>query len=383
MKLMKRLFIFLLIFLAIRSNGQHFQVLLDPIDITLCYGGKVQFHATVIDTIQGSYNFKWLFKGALITDSTRSYLIVKNITNFDTGYYQCILSDSTRVDTSLPSYLRIRAQLHIDTLYRYNALGCPSDSNGQMKIKVSGGHPPYTYEWGGGSYHQLDTLGVGFSKGTYIITVTDSDTTHCVSREFTIETLKLHKITFHMNPPDTVFLPNPELTVTIPDTAVKHLDNWNWDFNDKTPKVPNVNPCQHYYAILGQFLVNLNFTDNIGGQLCDSTIIDTIVVKPIRLFIPNAITPGSGDDNGSLNIRQLDPTGKKPYGSNLDLSEVYLSNQMVIFNRQGKKVFEKTNYKSGDWDGGNLSTGVYYYILKCHGEFGDEVYRGAVTIIRN
>ena len=263
---MKRLFIFLLIFLAIRSNGQHFQVLLDPIDITLCYGGKVQFHATVIDTIQGSYNFKWLFKGALITDSTRSYLIVKNITNFDTGYYQCILSDSTRVDTSLPSYLRIRAQLHIDTLYRYNALGCPSDSNGQMKIKVSGGHPPYTYEWGGGSYHQLDTLGVGFSKGTYIITVTDSDTTHCVSREFTIETLKLHKITFHMNPPDTVFLPNPELTVTIPDTAVKHLDNWNWDFNDKTPKVPNVNPCQHYYAILGQFLVNLNFTDNIGGQ---------------------------------------------------------------------------------------------------------------------
>jgi hypothetical protein len=105
-------------------------------------------------------------------------------------------------------------------------------------------------------------------------------------------------------------------------------------------------------------------------------------VKTIRLFIPNAITPGSGDDNGALNIREMDKTGTKPYGTNLDLSEIFLSNTMYIFNRQGKKVFEKTNYQSGDWDGDNLAAGVYYYLLKCHGENGDEVYRGAVTIIR-
>jgi hypothetical protein len=389
MRLMNRLFIFLLIILCSRSYGQFPVVFVDPPEKTVCRGGTVTFVASISDTVPDPadyiYEFKWLLNNIEIPDSTRKYLVVKNITALDTGYYRCIVTDSiipSRLDTSPPSHLRIRAQLHIDTLYRYNALGCPSDSNGQMKIKVSGGHPPYTYEWGGGSYHQLDTLGVGFSKGTYIITVTDSDTTHCISREFTIETLKLHKITFLMKPPDTVYLPNPMVTVTIPDTAVKHLDNWNWDFGDKTPKVPNINPCQHGYSNPGQFYVNLNFTDNIGGQLCDSTIIQPIIVKPIRLFIPNAITPGSGDDNGSLNIRQLDPTGKTPYGSNLDLSEVYLSNQMFIFNRQGKKVFEKTNYKSGDWDGGNLSAGVYYYILKCHGQFGDDVYRGAITIIR-
>ena len=382
MKRMKRLVIFFLLFIAFHSYGQ-FRVLVDPIDVTVCYGGKVTFHATVIDTINGTYNFKWLFKSTEITDSVRPFLIVKNITPSDTGNYRCVLSDSTRVDTSAPSHLRIRAQLHIDTLYRYNALGCPTDSNAQMKIKVSGGNPPYTYVWGGGSYHQLDTLGVGFPKGTYLVTVTDSDTTHCVSREFTIETLKLHTITFHMNPPDTVYLSNPLVTVTIPDTAVKHLDNWNWDFDDKTNKVSNVNPCQHNYAKNGVFHVKLNFTDNIGGQLCDSTIIDTMTVKTIRLFIPNAITPGTGDDNSSLNIRQLNPTDSKPFGTNLDLSEIYLSNQMFIFNRQGQKVFEKTNYNSGDWDGGNLAAGVYFYILKCHGEFGDEVYRGAVTIIRN
>jgi len=50
----------------------------------------------------------------------------------------------------------------------------------------------------------------------------------------------------------------------------------------------------------GLFYVKLNFTDNVGGQLCDSTIIDTMTVKTLRLFIPNAITPGTGDDNGRV-----------------------------------------------------------------------------------
>jgi len=384
---MKRLFIFLLIFLAFRSYGQFPRVFVDPLGDTVCQGGKVTFVARVTDTVPDPanyiYDYKWLFNNVEIPDSTRKYLVVKNITALDTGNYRCIVSDSTRVDTSNPGHLRMRDQLHVDTLYRYNALGCPSDSNGQMKILVSGGHPPYTYIWSGGSFHQLDTLGVGFPRGTFTITVTDSDTTHCVTREFTIETLRLHKITFHMNPPDTVYLSNSEVTVTIPDTVVQHLDNWNWDFDDKTSKVPNVNPCQHSYSKIGLKFVKLNFTDNVGGQLCDSTIVDTMMVKTIRLFIPNAITPGTGDDNGSLNIRRINPIDGKPSGANLDLSEIYLSNQMVIFNRQGKKVFEKTNYQSGDWNGGNLAAGVYYYILKCHGENGDEVYRGAVTIIRN
>ena len=394
MKLMKRFFFLFLLFPAFNSYGQNFipydQNLTVFLDIPLgpfCQGGKFTFVTkvtdTVIDPLSYIYNYKWFFNNVEIPDSTRKYLVVRNITASDTGFYKCVVSDSTRSATSNSIDLQMRGELHVDTLYRYNALGCPTDSNGQMKILVSGGHLPYTYVWSGGSFHQLDTLGVGFPKGTYTITVTDSDTTHCVTREFTIDVLKLHKITFHMTPPDTVYLSNPEITVTIPDTAVKHLENWNWDFDDKTPKIPNVNPCQHNYAKAFEYHVQLNFTDNVGGQLCDSTIIDTMTVKTIHLFVHNVITPGTGDDNGSLNIREINPSDGKPRGSNLDLSEIFLSNQLIIFNRQGMKVYDKTNYASGEWNGGNLSAGVYYYILRCHGENGDDVYRGAITIIRN
>jgi len=385
MNLMKRLFVFFLLLFAIHSYGQKFRVLVSPTDIIVCDGGKVTFITYPIDSLStGAYNYKWLFKGTEIPDSVRNALIVNNITPSDTGYYNCIITDTTdyRVDTSSPSHIMMRGQLHVDTLYRYNALGCPYDSNGQMKIRVSGGNPPYTYNWGGGSYHQLDTLGVGFPKGTYMVTVTDSDTTHCVSREFTIKTLVLHKITFHLNPPDTIYMSNPEVTATIPDTAIKHLNDWNFDFADGTSKVSKVNPCLHFYSKVGEYYVNLNFTDNVGGQLCDSTVTDTLTVKTLQLFVPNVITPGSGDANSALNIRQYDPSTKQPYGNNLDLTNIYISNQMYIYNRQGMVVFEKTDYKSGDWDGGNLSAGVYYYLLKCHGAYGDDVYRGAVTIIR-
>lgn len=383
MKRMKRLLIFLSVFFTLHSFGQ-LQVQISNLTPLVCFGGKVTLEALINENNE-AITYKWLLNGNLIPDSTRKFFIINNISTLDTGNYYCVVLDTTdlRTDTSPPSPVGIRGQLHIDTLYRYNALGCPTDSNGQMKILVSGGNPPYTYVWTGGSFHQLDTLGVGFPKGRYTITVTDSDMTHCVTREFTVEVLKLHKITFYMPPPDTIYLSNPGITVTIPDTAVQHLDNWNWDFGDNTSKVPNVNPCGHNYSTIGEKHIKLNFTDKINGQLCDSTLDTTIVVRTIRLFIPNAITPGTGDDNGSLKIREINPIDGKPSGVNLDLSEIYLSNQMFIFNRQGRRVFEKTNYKSGDWDGGNLAAGVYYYILKCHGENGDEVYRGAVTIIRN
>ena len=391
MNLMKRLLVLLSIFLTCHSYGQTFHVDIKNPDTIVCFGKKVTLEALVSDPNgTGTYIFKWFKKGIVIPDSTRKFLVFNPVTPSDTGYYNVVVLDTTnqRTDTSDRSPLRMRGQLHIDTLYRYNALGCPTDSNGQMKIRVSGGNPPYTYQWSGGSFHQLDTLGVGFPKGTYHITVTDSDTSHCVFREFKIEVIRLHKMTFSVTPKsDTgsivVYLSNPLITVSIPDTAVKHLDNWNWDFGDKTPKVQNVNPCQHSYAKTGPYIVSLNFTDNVDGQLCDSTVDTAVTVKTIRLFVPNVITPGSGDDNSSLNIRERSLTDDKPSGGNLDLSEIFLSTQMIIFNRQGKRVFEKTNYKSGDWDGDNLAAGVYYYILKCHGENGDEVYKGAITIIRH
>jgi PKD repeat protein len=350
----------------------------------ICFGGSAKFNATIQDTTSSTYSYNWLHNGFLVTgiDTLNAFLSRRNIGNADTGYYQCIARDinnPAKFTTSDSVYLGMNAQLHIDTLYRFNPLACPRPDpcKGQMKVLVSGGNLPYSYEWGSG--HSQDTIGYNLCQGTHILTVTDADTSHCISREYTIDVLKLPPIAFTMSPKDTLYLSNPILTVAFPDSSEQHLTNWSWDFGDKSTVVPDLNPCQHSYSATGRYYVKLNFTDLNG---CDSTIIDTIDVKLIRLFIPNVITPGRGDDNSALNIRGADTTGTKPVGQNLDLSEIFLSNEMFIFNRQGRKVYEKTNYNSGEWDGNNLAEGVYYYIFRVHGENGDEVYRGSITILR-
>ena len=65
-----------------------------------------------------------------------------------------------------------------------------------------------------------------------------------------------------------------------------------------------------------------------------------------------------------------------------DWREAYISNEFIVLDRWGKKVYQQTNYRSGEWDGANLSDGTYFYILKCQGQFGDDVFKGAITILR-
>jgi PKD repeat protein len=204
----------------------------------------------------------------------------------------------------------------------------------------------------------------------------DSDSTHCISKEFTIEVLKLPKVTFKRTPPDTtIYLSNPFVTVSFSDTVAQEITHWDWDFGDKTPKVPNLNPVTHAYSQTGLYYIQLHFWDTND---CDSTVTDQIKVQTAQIFIPNAFIPGTGDLNGHLQVR----LGTKDNNSEVDLSMVYLSNEMIILNRWGNRVYEKANYMSGDWDGGNLSAGVYYYIFKCHGEYGDDIFKGAVVLKR-
>jgi len=61
--------------------------------------------------------------------------------------------------------------------------------------------------------------------------------------------------------------------------------------------------------------------------------------------------------------------------------EYYISNELKVFSRYGKRVYSQKNYQS-DWDGGGLSQGVYFYVLTVEGYFGTEVKQGSLTIFR-
>lgn len=104
-----------------------------------------------------------------------------------------------------------------------------------------------------------------------------------------------------------------------------------------------------------------------------SSVSDTLnlTVHICNLTIPNIITPNGDEANQYFVVPNL---------------EYYPNSEFAVYNRWGKKIFESSNYQN-DWDGGNLSDGVYYFVLKVN--FGDtgsgpkiEEHHGTVTILR-
>ena len=349
---------------------------------TFCYGSNASFQAMLIpDT--GNYVVTWMKNGEVIQnpDTTGIKIRINAISYSDTGYYTFSASSQFFTCQSDRVFLHLTPKLNIDTLYRFNELDCPGTCKGKMKALVSGGIPPYFFDWGGG--HSQDSIVFGLCKGKYTLKVTDSDNSHCVSREYTVDVIKLPRVTFKMDPPDTVYLTKPYLTVSIPDTSLNKLSNWVWTIEDTlrvsrdSTVVSNVNPLQHQFMRTGRFLVKLKYLFNYAP--CSDSITDSIMVRPVELKIPNVFTPNNDGKNDYFVIQ----VKNRP---ELDINEVYLSTELVIINRWGKKVYQSDNYKSKDkeygWDGKGLADGVYFYVLKCHGLYDDAVYKGSITIVR-
>jgi gliding motility-associated-like protein len=102
---------------------------------------------------------------------------------------------------------------------------------------------------------------------------------------------------------------------------------------------------------------------------CTSSDSVKIVVEPRYEFvISTVITPNGDGFNDKWFIKNL---------------EFYPTNEVVIFNRYGQKVFGMTGYDNswdGTFGGSAVPDGTYYYVLK----FGDndKSFNGAITVLR-
>ena len=99
----------------------------------------------------------------------------------------------------------------------------------------------------------------------------------------------------------------------------------------------------------------------------------SIVWVQCPLTAPNVFTPNGDAANQYFEIENM---------------HEYPNSTLEIYNRWGRKVFETDNYNN-DWDGGDLSDGVYFWIVYPSAgvpEFGNgkskEPFSGTVTIIR-
>lgn len=147
-----------------------------------------------------------------------------------------------------------------------------------------------------------------------------------------------------------------------------NITTWDWDFGD--PSVADdisilQNPA-YQYLNQGSFIVWL-YVKTVNG-CSDST---SLVIKVIEdsLVFPNIITPNGDGINDYLDIQNLE---------NLE------DNTLSIFNRWGKKVYEKQRYlpDTDRWNGSDLADGTYFYILKYKGILQQGEHKSSLTILR-
>jgi len=132
---------------------------------------------------------------------------------------------------------------------------------------------------------------------------------------------------------------------------------WNTDIDTTAiSNLPNldVSPLQPTTYIL-------TVIDTCGNASVSNSV--TVNIEcPIEIY--NVFTPNGDGINDKFVIKNL---------------EYFPGSTLTVYNRWGRKVYESTDYKN-DWDGGNCSDGVYYFILN-QAKF-NKPFNGIVTIIR-
>ena len=173
------------------------------------------------------------------------------------------------------------------------------------------------------------------------------------------------------------------------------ISNFYWVLNTAYNLTSNEPEPRFTYVETGSYSTELKV---FNPQGCDTSYYKTIQVEPVKLKIPNVFTP-NGDgvndyfiialDSGSSGGNTGGNTGGSERGMREDaleyenyepLNRYYESSELTIFNRWGRLVYHSKDYQN-DWDGGGLSDGTYFYVLKCHGLKQDATYQGSVMIV--
>ncbi len=262
--------------------------------------------------------------------------------------------------------------------------GCPGgDCKGQLRVFASGGTGALDIEWDTPNVDPGDSsYAIGLCEG--FVGVHIYDEAGCrFDTNYWVEVWEMPEVI--TTPDTTTYIQDPRVMFWYENLSEDTISLTNYFWLLESGVSSNLpNPVFSFNA-MGEHRVRFEYTTMNG---CVDSSITVITVASVELLVPNVMTPNSDGANDTfiITIKPPEEEGSSRSiatapGYYQPINDYYISNQLVIFNRWGRKVFEATDY-ANDWDGKNLPDGTYFYVLKCQGTQGEDIFKGAVTILR-
>jgi len=301
-----------------------------PATITFTYTG------------QGASTYDWSIDGGVGQ--------IGNTRSVDYRFDQDGLFTITLVAQSPPSCLRVASVTKTFRVYKNNLTVSDRQTickGEQVNLSVSSQKPVVSYLWNPGSNLNDSTIANPVAtpeqSTNYVVTVRDTD--GCDTKAtIPVEVLQIPTTNFSA----TVLAEcgiNPRVKLTAdPDTSLTQT----WDMGNGETFEAGKDVVYYTYPESGQYTIR--YVSSNGS----CTQVDSITVTIFNQVnsLPNVVTPNDDGKN--------------------DLFVVPFTNHRIaVYNRWGRKIFERDNYQN-DW-GGEVEPGVYYYVLtspddvKCKG----------------
>jgi gliding motility-associated-like protein len=371
--MLKKLSFILLVFIGLQANAQ-FDCKIYPGDTTVCYGERIYLYAATSDTLTYSWEPTGETGQIIEVKVTDTVQYILNVYNHDSTFH----CSDTVVVGPFPK---------VEIEFEQIGFSCPlaadsivdsiCENSTKLKAHVTGGFPPYHYQWSTDSYLGSDTLvfntidGINYDStfiiariclnSSYTLTVTDSV---CIYREtYDIKPYDMPEIEISMSP-DSLFATNPQATFSFENKSSDSIQidpDVRWYFPDG--EYSDLMEPTHAFAYKDTTTQAVKFVYMTTDGCIDTSFYD-VKIYTFKPKIPNVFTPNGDGINDYFELSFL---------------EKYLSLELSVFNRWGEMVFHDKKY-SNNWDGGSLSDGVYFYVLKCEGYWKEEIYKGSVSI---
>jgi SprB repeat/Secretion system C-terminal sorting domain len=267
---------------------QSFTILLEDSDLNLNSFNAV--HITCFGLANGAININVSGTGTPFGFNWNNGATTQNISNLASGNYTCTITDvnGCSVVSSTITITQPAAPLAINNVTSNN-LTCANANNGSITLTVSGGTPPYTYNWiTGGNSSTISNL----PSGTYNCTITDNNGCTLVSPSVTITS------------PSAISITNALLT----DASCGQADNGSIDISVSGGQSPytylwNNGATTQDLNSISSGIYNCVITDNNGCNISSPGYLIANTGSDLSVSSNNTIPVSCfGGSNGAINL---------------------------------------------------------------------------------